>query len=253
MGSRLSSTGWGGPHLGSVEHIPAFLGCFFSTGRSAPGRWVEIGEGLWDLLAYCWRLSPRQREQSQLCRKLILAPDLGWREEADVVEAMARSNHPHNPARLATDAVAGFAGAFLAEGEAVRGRRARQEVHLHFLLPRLDGHPVFSADDICAALRAGGTPDGEVRAHLDAVHPARTPYTGTWILRLEDRLKAVPGPGAPGEPSPGHAIHLEDPALGARSRVSLFLAHPPDLAGYFQLSLQPRRGEAAALPAQGSE
>jgi hypothetical protein len=246
MVGTMSSAGKGASHLRTARQTPRFLGAFFCSGR-ADGRYpIEITEGLWTLLSWCWSRSKGERSRSELCSRLIHEPGSGWREESDVVDAMARGTRQYNPARLEPEDVEPFVAALLAEGEEVRGRRALLEVHLDFSLPPLANHPCFSTATLRDALHRGGTPRQRIEEHLSSVFPERRPYMGTWILRLEDRLQAVGRQTAGREPVEMRALPLADPRLGNRSRLSLWLRHARDLAGYFELSLTSKGTLAAA-------
>jgi hypothetical protein len=248
MVGTMSSAGKGASRLRIARQTPRFLGAFFRSGRADARYPIEITEGLWTLLSWCWARGKRERDRSDLCCCLIHEPGGGWREERDVVDALARGTKRFNPARLEPEGVERFVTALLAEGEEIRGRRARLEVHLDFSLPPLADHPRFSAETIRAALHRGGAPRHRIEEHLGAVFPERRPYMGTWILRLEDRLQAVGRQAACGEGAEMRAVPLTDSRLGNRSRLSLWLRHARDLAGYFELSLA---SEAALATAGG--
>lgn len=248
MVGTMSWAGKGASRLRSARQTPRFLGAFFRSGQTDARYPIEITEGLWALLSWCWSRGKAARDRSDLCCCLIREPGSGWREESDVVDALARGTRHSNPARLEPEGVERFVTALLAEGEEVRGRRARLEVHLDFSLPPLANHPRFSPETLREALHRGGAPRQRIEEHLGAVFPERRPYMGTWILRLEDRLRAV-GRQAAGRETPDmRAVPLADPRLGDRSHLSLWLRHARDLAGYFELSLT---SGGALVPAGG--
>ena len=124
-----------------------------------------------------------------------------------------------------------------------RGKRSRLEVHLAFLLPKIQAHPVFSAETIRNALEIGGAPEHRVEEHLNAVHPERRPYEGTWVLTLHDSLYEV-GRKASRQDDVVHRVSIKDPAIGSRTRLSLCLRHEMELDGYFRLSFLTARGDA---------
>jgi hypothetical protein len=63
-------------------------------------------------------------------------------------------------------------------------------------------------------------------------------------------LQPVSGPGNGGdETAGGHPIPIADPRVAQRTRLLLRLQHPPELAGYFALSLLPRRADDVAAAA----
>ncbi|MFQ5768579.1 MAG: hypothetical protein ACE5ID_11440 [Acidobacteriota bacterium] len=234
MKTHAPSSQPGPLNLESASDVPPFLGEFFRAGRSAAGRPIIITEGLWTLLWWGWSLGRRERQMSALCRKLLVEPGMGWRDEGDVVEAMARGTHQHNPSRLTPGEVQPFAEALLEEGEAVRGS-SRLVVHLEFLLPRAISNPNFSPSHIKSALRKKGASESLLHDHFTAVHAELAPYRGRWVMALGDGPEAGDGLSAAGTVC--REITLRRPRVGGCSHLSLHLEHRPQLAGYFDLSL----------------
>lgn len=222
------------PCLQQADQVAAYLGWFFASGRSQPGRAIAITGGLWPLLRWCWSQPHHRRAASALCRTLLHQPGYGWRKESDVIEAMSREVEGGDPGRLPIPAVSGFLERLLAEGEQVRGLAQGLQIELEFLLPRLTKHPVFPAERIESSLRSHGMPEERIRYHREAVHPELQPYLGKWEISLGDRRKVkrdLP-------PSQSLlAIPIAAPACGQRSEIALSLRHGAELAAYFRLGL----------------
>ena len=179
------------PYLESAAAVPAFLGGFFQSGRIEPSSRVEITDGLWSLLEWCWSLPASKRNESRLCRVLIARGGSGWYDEADVLDAMARRMTEFDPSRLSPTQVQPFLEAFVADAERSRGRSRDLTLRLEFFLPPIGAHPVFSPDLILSALQQAGTRTAAVDEHLEAVHPERRPYRGSWRIRVADRADEV--------------------------------------------------------------
>jgi hypothetical protein len=233
MSAATTAACRGVPRPGRVAEVAFFLGWFFTSGRSAPGRPIRIGGHLWDLLAWCWSLDRGSRDASPLCRRLLRGPGGGWLEERDVLEALARHSDQANPGRLPADEVAGFVSDLLLEGESARGDRPVLAVDLEFMLPRLRQHPHLAAEAMAERLRAEGMSEVRLRAHLEDVHPEAAPYRAAWRLSIRDRDAApVAAPG------PALALPLDEAGLGRRSALSLALLHGAELAAYARASLE---------------
>lgn len=241
------------PRLASARQVPAFLGTFFVSGRAATDRPVELGEGLWPLLTWCWNLSQEERRGSSLCRRLIGDVGTGWRNEPDVLDAMARGLEDHDPSRLGFADVETMVGALLDEGEMVRGSLARFDLRLEFSLPRITSHPLYERRTIVEALQSGGLPGARVDEHLAAVHPERRPYRGAWRLSLRDRLRVVDEPEGPPSTATRDVVTIDDPEVGRRSRLELTLEYEADFAGYFRLSADGARAGRFPRPATLSQ
>lgn len=222
------------PELQEAEQVPDYLGWFFSSGRARQDLAVEVSGDLWDILGWAWSLAPNRRQASPLCRLLLLDGEHGWREEGDVIDAMAWQQRDGNPARQDPRAVADLAAAVMSESEAMRQRSRELRLALDFLLPRIADHPVLDTDAICEALRRQGVAEERIRYHREAVHPELQAYRGTWELLLQDR-----GPDTPTlqvDPAAAAVVPIARPACGRRSRVALRLLCEDELAAYFRLS-----------------
>ncbi|MFQ5718910.1 MAG: hypothetical protein ACE5IK_05130 [Acidobacteriota bacterium] len=221
------------PTLKSPGDVPTFLGSFFASGRSDAERSIEVAEGLWTLLEWCWSRPMRERGESALCQALIAGPGHRWLTEDDVVDAMARRLQAHDPSRLTSPDVAALLRAFISEEESVRGDRPDLTLSLEFVLPPIAAHPVFEADRIIAALAGGPLAPSRLAEHLRAVHPERRPYRGAWRVTVTDRDRE--SPHRPDER--GDRIAIDDDRIGSRSRLELALGYEPEFAGYFRLSV----------------
>ena len=222
------------PRLRTVWDIPTFLGSFFATGRAASDLPVEVTEGLWTLLSWCWQRTTSKRQASPLCRALIAKPGSGWWSEDDVLDAMARGLDEYDPSRVSPCDVHNLVRAFLEEGEIVRGQGPRLDLRLEFVLPPITSHPLYRAERIVAALERDRGSRVRLQEHLDTVHPERRPYRGAWRVSLRDRLHTPETVDHSG----GDAITIENDRIGAHSRATLALEYEPDFAGYFRLSVQ---------------
>jgi hypothetical protein len=221
------------PRPRRVGEVAFFLGWFFTSGRSAPGRPIRIAGHLWELLEWCWSLDRGARDASPLCRRLLRGPGGGWLEERDVLEALARQSETANPGSLSPAGVAGFITDLVAEGETARGRRPVLALDLEFTLPRIRRHPHLAAEAVADRLRAAGMSESRLQAHLDDVHPAAAPYRAAWRLAIRER-----GSAPARAPGPALALPLEQDGLGRRSALSLVLLHSAELAAYARASLK---------------
>ena len=228
------------PRLKKAQDIPLFLRSFFASGRAAADHSVNATDGLWTLLSWCWSRPPGERRSSVLCRALLADEQLGWRDENDVLDAMARGLALHDPSILSPEEVGDLVGAFLAEGEAVRGQSARLDLRLEFMLPPIVDHPLYDVGRIVDAIQKHGPSEGRLHEHLDAIHPERRPYRGAWRISIQDRIEVEDSVGT----ERGDPIPITDNRLGDHSRAALAIEYEADFAGYFRLSVQ---GERAGL------
>ncbi|MFQ5669793.1 MAG: hypothetical protein ACE5HD_04635 [Acidobacteriota bacterium] len=239
-----------GARLDRVDQIPRFLARFFRASQDPRQAKVENTQGLWPLLEWCWSLGRAGKKASGLCRCLISSAAGGWLDESDVLNAMARGSARNNPSYLTPGSVQPFAAALLAEGETVRGHEPSLDIHLEFLLPPIHRHPFLSPEIIQAALLEAGGSHEQLGEHVGAIHPERQPYRGTWSICIEDSRRALPRPQAPnGSARILRPVRLADSRVGRQSRVRLSLLHPPDLSGYFGLTLKKSVSPPRSAPA----
>lgn len=152
-----------------------------------------------------------------------------------MLEALARRTLHCNPSTMPAAQVGELVQAFLDEGEAARGPQPALSLAVEFKLPRVNRHPHFSVECIAGALRRNGMTASRWQSHLNDAHVEQTPYRGSWRMTLTERRPSRRADDRAEDDMVRDTIHIQNPAVGHRSRVSLQLSHTAELSAYFRL------------------